>query len=523
MNINNIMIGADRGSMLVEQRQQKEEVLKRQQETHNSNMQKAEQIRDANDIKIQQAQTELNTIKKQLSRKEFDEAFKTFTNYKDSTLLKKWALEDPEGNKILGNPVDIKTATELNAFDGIEDEILLQNDFKEQDLAKMTPEQKVEAIHNFGDDVLIMSLANGHKVVTSADELAAKSGYLSRVAEKDKQEYNKAVIAGGLKRAYALALYKGDKELAERYKQAILSTQSVSKSTTNISKPTSKMKEGAFIAEAQGIDPNSAEGKQIIANHIESTAKQKNDAYAQQKINASKDVISMLNKATTPNEINNIIGSDTFREAYAAENDLLKKDKASEKLLSETNPSLDAIGSFGQVVQAINSGKVKDKNAITNSLDAISSKMTFKDSYKWDINDKTTIQTDAKDYVARSELNVKAQTATLALIKAMSGLAVTDDERKLYKELLKTGNLDDIHGMLIAAESFIDSKKDLILNQIDRVSGLYPAHASLIKSKLQVGLNSIKIKDKPEATVVDTKAEEANIVKSLYEMHKRSK
>jgi len=512
--IGNAIIGTSQGMSLVDQRNQKLQQLQMQQEQHNLQMQQGQQKIDATQLAIEQAQMQIDQTRKEISKRDMFEAMKVATKQNDATLLKRWILKDPEAQDVFDNPVDFKVASKVDDLDGIEDEILLESGFDENALLKMSKEDKIKAIKEFGDDTYIITKADGSKEVLQLDELAASTGFLDYLSEQDKAEYTKAVVAGGLRRAYALAIYKGDEELAKKYKEALNETQATRQPVPTATYRNARTKVLAKNPELEN-DPKALEqaiGQQMLED--ENPAFVKKTEYNLSALEDAKSIYDEVSAAKDPETAQALIRTKPAQKAYMLENDLLKKDPTWNKVVPVIDERMQAVQTFTPIIEQVASGNVKSLDAIDKALNAIFSKVP-NDSIK-DMDIKKAMQPGEMDklnyemqqYVAQMNLSNQAQLAMFSLVKAMSGLAVTDKEREVYTTLLGQNKLDDLHKAFIAAQSFVQHQGTILDGVIDRLSAHYPMHAATYKAQLKpimTAADPATYTNNKEPKVIDTK------------------
>jgi hypothetical protein len=516
MSFGNAVIGASQGMALVDQRNERLKKLQMQQETH-------EQQKTLTDQKIEQQDLVLKQLKQELSKKQMFEAMSVAVKQKDPTLLKNWLLKDPEAQELFENPVDFKVASQVDDLDGTEDEILLDNGFDPQTIEQMSQEDKLKAIKQFGDDTFVITKADGSKETMTLDELAAGTGYLNQVGKQDREEYAKAIAAGGLKRAYALAIFKGDEELAKKYKEALKQSE-----PTSGEKPTAAYKNAKTIVLAQ--QPELANNPKALDKAIGTymaedaqTAKRKNLDMALSALEKGQQVYESVTQVKDPEAAHRILSTKTAREAYTLENELIKNDKNVQTAIPDVEKNLQAIQSFTPIIESIASGKVKDLNAITKAINTIKDKLPHENARFWNIDgmDAAKFEEDARQYVNQLNLSANATLATLSLLKAMSGLAVTEQEREIYDKLLGQTPTDDIHKMFVAAQTFVKSRGLATSGFIDRLATNYPVHAATYKVQLDKVLSTAKpenyTKVDPEVEIQKQKMLASEIAKALKE------
>jgi len=491
MNMSAITIGVNNGMDMVRQRQDREQKLRQEQEQHQANMAINKQQQSMNDLKIQQMEQTIDQTNKAIFRKDTDEALDTWSKYGDATLVKN-LKDNSQFKKLFGDIADIKTVSELNEFDGLEDQLLLENGVPANEISKLTLDEKKEILKAQGDHLLVMTRADGSKITTNLEELTAATGRLNRADKKRKEEYTKAIVSGRLGGGLVLAKINGDDKTAKAFEEAIAATKT--SKTSRADRPTSAMKN----AEALGYKPGSEEYKEYIKDQT-TPAEVRNR-------NARAEVIDKAPELAKEIEVGTLSPtSKLVAPAKEIETRVISKSEPLKAIVKEYSGTVDAMYGYGRVVDLAAKHKLT-KNAITNISDRVDAMSNKKAGY---VSDIWANMDDAKEFeksiqddkLLRRMADKELKLATVALIKSMSGLAVTDEEKKMYMNLAGADNMSSMEEAMLAAMTFISSKRGLLTKQLDRLADEAPIHAAIYRKQINDTLGSFVHKgSKPSKT-----------------------
>jgi hypothetical protein len=515
MNVNAVLAGASQGNKLVEQRNTREQKLRQLQEQHNANMEQKAQVKDQNELKLEQQEIRLDELKKSLFRRDSDDALDSWASTGDATLFKN-LKDDPQFKRIYGDIVDIQTAKEVKPGD-LADQILLENGVSTSDIAKMSPEDKEKVVQAAGEHIMILTKADGTKHTTNLEELTAMSGRTSRADKLSREMYTKAIIAGGAKRALALAEYNGDTEKIKSLTDTLKTIGAYTEKTT--SKDPAFVTKAKYMVQAEGGDPtDSTLVAKKVAELETTTAKQKNlnaeAAIMAQGVTQAKDITAVR----TPSELSAVINTPSVLKTRKLELDALNKDKKYKKSVEAFTDTINSIVDFNNVLDSIKAGKI-EANAMTKLQDMGEAMVNNKkDAEFWSSNPGMRKQfTDEAASMASKRMSndILLQKATLAVIKSMSGLAVTNEEREMYLKMLGAGNTQATRKVLIAAQTFINAQKSTLNTFTDMLASEYPVTGAVLKQQVVFATNkshvknssgkNIKVDDKQVADAVKNK------------------
>jgi hypothetical protein len=506
MNVNAVLAGASQGNKLVEQRNAREQALRQQQEQHKASMESKAQIKDQNELKLEQQEIQLDELKKSLFRRDSDAALDSWASTGDATLFKN-LKDDPQFKRIYGDIVDIQTANEVKPGD-LADQILLENGVSANDISKMTPEDKEKVVQAAGDHVMILTKADGTKHTTNLEELTAMSGRTSRADKLSREMYTKAIIAGGAKRALALAEYNGD---TEKIKSLTETLKTIGDYTA---KPTSKdpsfVTKAKYLVQADGGDPSDeTQIAKKVAELETTTAKHKNlNAEATiraQGVTQARDIKAVR----TPSELATVINTPSMLKTRTLELEALNKDKKYKKSVDAFTDTINSIVDFNNVLDSVKAGKI-EANAMTKLQDMGEAMLNNKkDAEFWTSNPgmREQFTSDAASMASKRMSNdILLQKATLAVIKSMSGLAVTNEEREMYLKMLGAGNTQATRKVLIAAQTFVNAQKSTLNTFTDMLESEYPVTGAVLKQQVAFAASKSHVMhNKAKNTEVDSK------------------
>jgi len=429
--------------------------------------------------------------------KDGDAAMEAAT-YGDASLLSRW-VKDPN-NTAFGDVADFRQVSTMDTHDGMEDMILQEAGFSLETINKMSMEDKNKHIKKIGEDIYILTSADGTKHTFDLEQLASHSGYTSRISKAKQDRYSKASIAGGLKRMLSQALVEGDDQMVNKIRYQMTQIAALEKTNkTETYKPSAKQRDARFIAEQQNPGASEAELNSATAKIMEEQGKtayeKKLDVKAEIKasgMDAAADITAAFNNGG-PHARDILTNSKAVSKILATERDSLKGDIILKTSVAEFEGVVSSIGAFGLAIDSIEATDVTS-NAFTKVRDSfvnMTNKTTtlnkdVKESAFWatDPNNKATYIAEADRAAAATFTEVIHKTAMFALIKAMSGLAVSDGERQAYEDLMGSNNLNATRKLVTAARAFIMSKRSSLGKSLSRLKSTHPATAALLETHL---------------------------------------
>jgi len=509
MNLNNVAIGASQGISLVDKRKETEQRLQQQQETHRASMAQKEQVQSQNDIKLEQQQLALDETKRALFRRDTDEALDSWASTGDATLFKNLRT-DESFTKMYGDIADIQTAAEVDPGE-LADQILLESGVSTTDIDKMTPEDKTKVVKAAGEHIMILTKADGSKHTTSLEELSAMSGRTSRADKVKRDIYAKVVAAGGTKRALALAEVRGDEKEVKRLTEALKLIGDNTPSKTS-SKDPGFVTKAKYMVKADGGDP---EDEQLVANKVAeieaSTAKSKNMSLESNKraqaIEKSTDILA----AETPEQLQATLNTPSTVAVRTLEAKALKDDPIFKESTRSFMGTVQSITGFQRVVSGIKEAGIT-ANMGTKLKDWGEAMVNDKaDNKFWSSNPslKEQYSSNMASQVSKRFANdQQLQLATVALIKSMSGLAVTNEEREMYMQMLGAGKTQATRKVLVAAQTFINSQKSVLDTFTSMLSNAYPVTGAMLKQQVKFAVTPSAKESKANAKYNEQQAAE---------------
>lgn len=507
MDLGNVAIGLSNYKDLEQQRAEKLQAMQIQKEQHAQNMETTDQAQEQMDLQLQQ----LKRIQAKQLRTDIYDALTPAIEDGDLGLLKQ-IMKDPNTDQVFGNIVDVRGLGTADA-DGEEFGDLVFESLGITDADKLTPAQKQDILREAKNkDLVVTTDAAGNKQVISIAKLAASTGYYGAKSKKEKDIAAAMAQTGNLELLYGYQTTIGDTDAAAKSLAAIEKLRGIkntakggtgSSGTAAIKNYTLAAK---YILKQEGKEPTKANLEDKIGELIYKgtyTASSKKVIESEAFAKAAEPTLSSIEtkyakrELTTEDALKELNSNPVLSKAVRKDRQDVFLDKRYKEAVAAMEGGITAIQEFGRFTQFVNDNHV-DKNVLTSIGQAVSDK--FSSSYKgdWSMEEIKKHESEIGSYVTNLMKTKTAegmsQLATMALIKSMSGLAVSDEEAARYKKLLATGSTDDIHATMKAAWTFMTTKSNAIRSTLDRIGADYKAYALKQNLIVDQALGQVNIK-----------------------------
>jgi hypothetical protein len=453
-----------------------------QQEQHAQNM----QSKDLEQERFEIQNKEITRLRNKQLRNDIYDALTPAIEDGDLGMLRQ-VMKDPDTNALFGNVIDVRAiGTDSRDGEDFGDEVLKSLGIKDYDT--LTPEKKQTILENAkSKDIVVVTNSDGSKRAISIAKLAGGMGYYGNKSKKDKDVAALMAQKGNLDGLYAHAVAVGNTEDAEKYYKAIDKLQRLQYKYKPSSIGGGAPKQTAAIVNAEyavraKLGPKAtkeqikqAAGEMIYKEYMTAGTKAIMEHQGAQQ--GAAGPIGELQTKYNTGDVNTTEALEMMRNPAidtAVKQDRLNlyKDAQYKDSVKAIEGSVEAVESFGRFVQYADKKNVS-KNILTEIGHAVSSKFSKEPRGDWSPEAIAKYEKDANSWMAREAQTERAkgmvQLATMALIKSMSGLAVSEQEAKRYEDLLATGSSDDIHATMLAAHTFMQTRSDAVRSSIRRI------------------------------------------------------